>query len=930
MIPDKLKSKGLSFIKLRPPTDESDGKAPAEKFKNKPGNHYDADQIKQWKAQGSDGNYAVLFREDDDYIGIDADTAELERVIDERLPPTFTVRTGRGGKHYYFKLEDKSEAENLTLDFDDENHGHLQFQDKYLVGPNSKHGGTGNLYEIYRDEEIAEITWMDIKAALEDYLDVGVEITSDEKATNRDEINDIDFHMSDMISKSQFSHYKGNEFFGSHPVHGSESGRNFYVDFVKDQWKCFRCGTGGGPIQFAAVEAGVISCGESNEGAVSGKKFMETIDYINEQYGKDIDINAVPKDLIEKLKEFQEDPDKLGYQTEFFILAKNIDELENKRFGDPIEVPKNLIEDLKDYKVISKRIYKCGECGEFIFWDRTDEPYICPICDEGDDFSAVFPTEHDRIAEVINHNYHFATPKESIQETKVGHLHVYDGGIYRQETGHAVVRQKTREYMPSAKTHWQKQIMAAISDQTQVEADDFGAPVGLITFENGVLDIEKNEMLEHDPELYALAKIPIEYDTKKDYDCPMFKDFLRFNFENEEDVIICQEVLGSALLTEKLHKKLIMLAGDTDAGKSAFIRLIKKAIGEENVSAVSLEQLSTKNNDFQISHLRGALMNINHESDQYFMNRTDTLKSIADGNEMIWNQKWQQTMGFSPHAEHIFATNITPACPSDDNSFWNRFFVLIFPRRLPEKIEDECPTCGGNDFEMKFNRIKTCKQCGQREQYGDLEKDIIDEERKGIIQWLVRGARRFLKNDRKFSYDQSDEETRRRWKMFGDALSRFSELVCYEKEGVFYTTRELYDIYRDYCDALDKGAVRRRKFTERIQKEVHFARYADKRVDGKTQPVFENIEVKEFNSDGEIIGKNIERKKKPRDYTDDDIMNELVHIVKSEGGVSREDLFRKIKARTWIESEEKFMEFMNKLIDENELKQEGFGYYEVR
>jgi hypothetical protein len=50
---------------------------------------------------------------------------------------------------------------------------------------------------------------------------------------------------------------------GEHPIHGSTGGQNLSVDLANNRWYCFRCGSGGGAIEAAAVAAGIIDCSEA-------------------------------------------------------------------------------------------------------------------------------------------------------------------------------------------------------------------------------------------------------------------------------------------------------------------------------------------------------------------------------------------------------------------------------------------------------------------------------------------------------------------------------------------------------------------------------------------------------------------------------------------------------------------------------------------
>ncbi|MDD4138044.1 MAG: hypothetical protein PHT99_09170 [Methanoregula sp.] len=62
----------------------------------------------------------------------------------------------------------------------------------------------------------------------------------------------------------------GDEIRGSHPVHGSTTGQNFTINGRANTWYCFRCETGGGPLEWIAVEDGIIDCSDAKPGCLEG------------------------------------------------------------------------------------------------------------------------------------------------------------------------------------------------------------------------------------------------------------------------------------------------------------------------------------------------------------------------------------------------------------------------------------------------------------------------------------------------------------------------------------------------------------------------------------------------------------------------------------------------------------------------------------
>ncbi len=82
-------------------------KEPIEKdWQNTSNYAYDDSKLLAHLAEGK--NYGVLLGRYNkaNHIVIDADSPELEKLVREKLPATFSVRTGSGGLHFYYVIPD--------------------------------------------------------------------------------------------------------------------------------------------------------------------------------------------------------------------------------------------------------------------------------------------------------------------------------------------------------------------------------------------------------------------------------------------------------------------------------------------------------------------------------------------------------------------------------------------------------------------------------------------------------------------------------------------------------------------------------------------------------------------------------------------------------------------------------------------------------
>lgn len=206
------------------------------------------------------------------------DLARLEALgIIGKLPETFAVRTGRGRLHLYYICPDLKqkiilEDPELKDSVGDPLHlGELQALGQQVVGPGSIHPN-GNLYEVIKDLSIAAITKGDLLQILSPLEQAcAAEAEHAKKARTRKSCTSS---LGDLIPIDQVAwptdikELCGSEVRGSHPLHGSKSGKNFAVNTSKNCWHCFRHKSGGGPLEWIAVMKGIISCAEARPGCL--------------------------------------------------------------------------------------------------------------------------------------------------------------------------------------------------------------------------------------------------------------------------------------------------------------------------------------------------------------------------------------------------------------------------------------------------------------------------------------------------------------------------------------------------------------------------------------------------------------------------------------------------------------------------------------
>jgi hypothetical protein len=85
----------------------------------------------------------------------------------------------------------------------------------------------------------------------------------------------IEIDIRDVVGLSGLKR-RGDEYYGSHPVHGSTTKMNFWVNVKDNTWYCFRHSSGGGALDWLAVSEGIIDCSEA--GKLRGEKFKQALE----------------------------------------------------------------------------------------------------------------------------------------------------------------------------------------------------------------------------------------------------------------------------------------------------------------------------------------------------------------------------------------------------------------------------------------------------------------------------------------------------------------------------------------------------------------------------------------------------------------------------------------------------------------------------
>lgn len=285
-IPEQLRNPAFRFVRI-----EAGSKKPFEAGWNKPGSstNYSIADPKFFSWIGSHQNYGVVAGIGG-LIVFDADglLRLTELGLMAELPETFTVRTGGGGLHLYY-ISDLDQKiimyDRVLLEEGKPMHlGEVQSRGFQAVGPGSIHPN-GNYYTVIKDIPIVFIDSEKLKSIISKHVNFGFDEAKLEKKRLRVVMVDPNIKdpfdgikVEDILFPTGTIRKSDGKIKGSNPIHGSKTGNNFEIDTRENTWRCWRCGTGGGPALAVAVREGLLRCDQARAGVLRGDLFRQTVD----------------------------------------------------------------------------------------------------------------------------------------------------------------------------------------------------------------------------------------------------------------------------------------------------------------------------------------------------------------------------------------------------------------------------------------------------------------------------------------------------------------------------------------------------------------------------------------------------------------------------------------------------------------------------
>jgi putative DNA primase/helicase len=361
----------------------------------------------------------------------------------------------------------------------------------------------------------------------------------------------------------------------------------------------------------------------------------------------------------------------------------------------------------------------------------------------------------------------------------------YNEGVWDKKTEEEIEALIHKEIGTYSNNHSIAEIRNAIRREALINKESVDETFNKyeIACNNGIYDVRNKTFREFKKEDYRFQKMKGDYD--RNASCPDFDQFIDELFVGDSDANekkqMLQEIAGYLLIPDySIIKKMFYFWGPkANNGKSSFLDIIREVMGSNYIDQVPLDQLK----GFLLERLSKAHANLVGDQDANATIPDGVIKQLVGGRDtMTADRKYKEAITFKNHARLIFGVNKLPVSLSKDSGYYTRVVILKFNNSF---VLNPDPN---NSREMKADAGKI--------------DTIIDNEKSGILNWMLEGLERLLTN-KDLTMPNSSIEALKGYEHNSNPINLFVDEKCELSKSERSEKSVLYKKYKEW--SLENG-----------------------------------------------------------------------------------------------------------------------------
>ncbi len=330
-------------------------------------------------------------------------------------------------------------------------------------------------------------------------------------------------------------------------------------------------------------------------------------------------------------------------------------------------------------------------------------------------------------------------------------------------------------------------LLKQFQTRANLPAPDADPDKVFINLSNGTLEISKSgvELRAFDPSDFLTYQLPFDYDPQAT--APLFEKYLNRVQPDIERQKVLAEYLGYLFIRNgsglKLEKVLV-LYGRGANGKSVFFEVVSALLGSDNVSNYTLQSLTNENGYYR-AKIADKL--VNYASEINGRLGTDYFKQLVSGEPVEARLPYGEPFKMTTYAKLIFNCNELPKEVEQSNAFFRRFLIVPFEETIPPAEQDK-----------------------------ELYKKITNNELSGVLNWVLEGLDRLLKQ-RDFTPCEAVERAGEKYRTESDSVKMFLYESSYQPSiSNDITLQAMFSEYEEFCRTNGFMRCNIRTFSERL------------------------------------------------------------------------------------------------------------------
>lgn len=363
------------------------------------------------------------------------------------------------------------------------------------------------------------------------------------------------------------------------------------------------------------------------------------------------------------------------------------------------------------------------------------------------------------LSDEIQSEYHILT-FEDTQESAI-----YKDGVYTTSKKDVVLRSIIKDKMGDIyRRNNAADTLEHIKLSTTTNRSVLNPNPWLINVMNGMYDVLKDQLVEHNPKYLSTIKLNVVYD--KDAQCTYIHKFLT-EVVAPEDIPLIVQYAGYCCTQDISQQKALLLDGRAANGKSTFIDLVCHMIGQENVAEESLHDLN--NNRFSKVQLKGKLLNMFPDLPKKKLYDNSVFKMLTSDTWISGEDKGIPAHRFMNTIHQIYSANQLPDVDNPDElAYFRRWISVTFP----------------NSFDGRADKHLKSKL-------------TTDKEISGFFNIAMEGLRHLLQYDL-FCFEKTAEEIRSAYLKKSNPVYSFT-IDCLEPSIHDTLKIDIFEAYEGWC-----------------------------------------------------------------------------------------------------------------------------------